>query len=159
MAAWLLADESADYSEVVRPYLTSDDIASSTLQSPSRWIMDFDQMSREPANRYPFALTIVRSSVKPERDKSDDKGFRTKWWLFGRPRVPLRAALAPLNTSFAVGRHAKRMLIAKVESRTIASDATNIFAFDDDYSVGIRMSRAHDAWAWAQSSTLETRLR
>ena len=51
------------------------------------------------------------------------------------------------------------MLIAKVESRTIASDATNIFAFDDDYSMGIRMSRAHDAWAWAQSSTLETRLR
>lgn len=101
----------------------------------------------------------MRSSVKPERDKSDDKGFRTKWWLFGRPRVPLRAALAPLNTSFAVGRHAKRMLIAKVESRTIASDATNIFAFDDDYSMGIRMSRAHDAWAWAQSSTLETRLR
>lgn len=34
-----------------------------------------------------------------------------------------------------------------------------IFAFDDDYSMGILLSRAHDAWAWAQSSTLETRLR
>ena len=33
------------------------------------------------------------------------------------------------------------------------------FAFDDDYSMGVLMSRAHDAWAWAQSSTLETRLR
>ena len=47
VAARLLTDESADYSEVVRPYLTSDDIASSTLQSPSRWIVDFDQMSIE----------------------------------------------------------------------------------------------------------------
>ncbi|MBX3088734.1 MAG: hypothetical protein KF742_09585, partial [Cryobacterium sp.] len=34
-----------------------------------------------------------------------------------------------------------------------------VFAFDDDYSMGILLSRAHDAWAWAQSSTLETRLR
>ena len=167
VAARLLADESADHSEVLRAFLTSVDIASSTLQSPSRRIVDFDQMSRESANRYTFAPTIVHSSVKLECDKSDERDFRTKWWLFGRPRVPLRAALAPLNTSFAVGSHAKRMLIAKVESRTIASDATNFFAFDDDYSMGILISRARDArawawawaWAWAQSSTLETRLR
>ncbi len=36
---------------------------------------------------------------------------------------------------------------------------TDVFAIDDDYSMGILLSRAHDAWAWAQSSTLETRLR
>jgi len=41
----------------------------------------------------------------------------------------------------------------------MASDATCVFAFDDDYSLGILMSRAHDAWAWAQSSTLKGDLR
>jgi hypothetical protein len=51
------------------------------------------------------------------------------------------------------------MFIAQVEPNTIASDATNVFAFDDDYSMGILMSRAHDAWAWAQSSTLKGDLR
>jgi hypothetical protein len=30
---------------------------------------------------------------------------------------------------------------------------------DDDYSMGVLTSRAHGAWAWAQASTLETRLR
>ena len=39
------------------------------------------------------------------------------------------------------------------------SNATVVFAFDDDYSMGVLLSRAHDAWAWARSSTLETRLR
>ena len=34
-----------------------------------------------------------------------------------------------------------------------------VFAFDDDYSMGILLSRAHDAWAWAQSSTLKGDLR
>lgn len=36
---------------------------------------------------------------------------------------------------------------------------TVVFAFDDDYAMGILMSRAHTAWAWARASTLETRIR
>ena len=51
------------------------------------------------------------------------------------------------------------MFIAWVEAWALASDATNVFAFDDDYSMGILLSRAHDAWAWAQSSTLKGDLR
>ncbi len=41
----------------------------------------------------------------------------------------------------------------------MASDATCVLAFDDDYSMGILLSRAHDAWAWARSSTLKGDLR
>lgn len=41
----------------------------------------------------------------------------------------------------------------------LASNATNIFAFDDDFSMAVLQSRAHVAWAWQQASTLETRLR
>ncbi|MFN3866228.1 MAG: type IIL restriction-modification enzyme MmeI, partial [Demequina sp.] len=39
------------------------------------------------------------------------------------------------------------------------SNLVNVFAFDDDYSMGVLLSRAHDAWAWAQSSTLKGDLR
>ena len=39
------------------------------------------------------------------------------------------------------------------------ADRKDVGAADDDYSMGILLSRAHDAWAWARSSTLETRLR
>lgn len=41
----------------------------------------------------------------------------------------------------------------------VPSNLTNVFAFEDDFSLGVLLSRAHDAWAWAQSSTLKTRLR
>ncbi|GAA1807880.1 hypothetical protein [Agromyces neolithicus] len=34
-----------------------------------------------------------------------------------------------------------------------------VFAFDDDHSMGVLLSRARDAWAWARSSTLKGDLR
>ena len=147
------------YAEIVRPYLDSDDIAEMTDQSAGRWVIDFNQRSLEQATSFSAALDILRDRVKPERDFSDDAGFRTKWWLFGRPRIPMRKALTGLSHYLAVGRHGKRMFITKVAMSTMASDATNVFAFDDDYSMGILLSRAHDAWAWAQSSTLKGDLR
>lgn len=59
----------------------------------------------------------------------------------------------------AIGRHGKRFALTWVDPATISSDATCAIAFDDDYTMGILQSSAHIAWAWHQSSTLETRLR
>lgn len=155
----LLGLDDADYAQVVRRYLTSDDIADRPHQDPSRWVIDFAQRSLEEAVQFSAAITIVRERVKPERDANDDLGFRTKWWQFGRSRPALRKAVAGLARYLAVGRHGKRMLIAWADPAVIASDATNVFAFDDDYALGVLLSTAHDAWAWSFSSTLETRLR
>ena len=155
----LLGDPAAEYRDVVRPYLTSNDIAEGIRQAPSRWIVDFAQLSLEKAAKYPRALEITRRDVKPFRETVNREGHRKKWWQFGEPRVGLRKATEPLDRYAAVGRHGKRMCIAWVDAWTMSSDATNAFAIDDDYSMGILLSRAHDAWAWARASTLETRLR
>ena len=53
----------------------------------------------------------------------------------------------------------KRYLVSWQDPSVCPSNLSVVFAFDDDYSMGILLSRTHDAWAWAQSSTLETRLR
>ncbi len=155
----LLSSDTISYRDVVRPYLTASDIADFPDQAPSRWIIDFAQRSLESATKFPAAVAIVRAEVKPFRDTVRREGHRKNWWLFGEPRVGLRKATAGLMRYAAVGRHGKRMGIAWVEPWTMASDATNVFAFDDDYSMGILLSRAHDAWAWARSSTLKGDLR
>ena len=159
VAETLLQDPSQDFRVVVRPYLTSNDIAEDPRQLPSRWIIDFAQLSLEDAARYAPALAIVRRDVKPFRDTVRREGHRKKWWQFGEPRVGLRRALRPLTRYATVGAHGKRMLIAWQEPWVLASNANMVFAFDDDYSMGILLSRAHDAWAWAQSSTLKGDLR
>ena len=159
LAHQLLADPSANYHEVIRPYLTSNDIAEDTHQAPSRWIIDFAQKPLESARKFPRALEVVDRVVRPFRLTVRREGHRKNWWLFGEPRVGLRLALQPLSRSITVGAHGKRMLLAWLDEWTLASNANMIFAFDDDYSMGVLLSKAHDAWAWAQSSTLKGDLR
>ncbi len=155
----ILARTEATYRDVIRPYLDSDDISDVPGSNPSRWIVDFASRSLEEAGRYPAALQVVRDRVKPEREGNNDKRFRDEWWKFGRPRGPLRNAVAPLPRHVASGRHGKRFLACWADPWTLASDATNVFAFDDDYSMGILTSSPHVAWAWHQSSTLGFGLR
>jgi hypothetical protein len=53
----------------------------------------------------------------------------------------------------------KRLLFAWTDEWTCPSNLTYVFAFDDDYSMGILSSFTHGAWARSRSSTLEERLR
>lgn len=159
VAESLLADPTIDYTPVVRRYLVGDDIANRVDQSPSRWIIDFDQRALEQAAKFPRALEIVRQDVRPGRERVRRENHRLKWWIFGEPRVSMRKTVKPKRRYAAVGRVGKRLLVAWFDVAVCPSDLVVVFAFDDDYSMGVLMSRAHDAWAWAQSSTLETRLR
>lgn len=155
----LLADRSADYAKVVRRYVVGDDLANRIDQSPGRWIIDFGERPLELASKFPRALAIVRETVKPKRDKVSMKSRRINWWLFGANAPGARAAISGLGRFAVVGRVGKRMLMAWQDNATCPSDLVNVFAFDDDYSMGVLLSRAHDAWAWAQSSTFKRDLR
>ena len=155
----LLARRDAEYRDVVRPYLVGEDIADDVGQRPSRWIIDFAQRPLEEAARYPVALGVVRQRVKPFRETVQRKARRERWWLFGENATGMRRALAPLTQFCAATATGKRLLLAWQEPAACPSNAGNVFAFDDDYSMGVLLSRAHDAWAWARSSTLKGDLR
>ena len=155
----LFAHDEPDYSEVVRPYLIGEDVADDPQQRPRRWIIDFDKLPLEQASRWPAALEIVRERVKPERDQANREPNRTFWWQFERPRMGMRRALAPLPRFIAANRIGKRILFTWQQPPTCPSDLVVVFAFDDDYSMGVLCSRVHRDWARAQSSTLRVDIR
>lgn len=155
----LLDRDDADYAAVVRPYLIGDDITEEPRQRPRRWIIDFAFMPLEEAMTFPVALEIVRERVKPDRDENRDEGFRRNWWRFGRPRGAMREAIAPLDRYIAGNRIGKRFLYCWADPSTCPSDLTIVFAFDDDYSIGVLTSSAHLAWAMSEASTLRVDLR
>lgn len=155
----LINDPDHDYRSIVRPYLTASDITDHPLRHASRWVIDFGLASLQEAMRYPRALAIARERVKPEREQNRRKAYRERWWLFAEPRRNLRAAVEPLPRFAATPGHAKRFGVDWFSSEVLASNATNVFAFADDYSMGILLSRAHEAWAWSQASTLKGDLR
>jgi hypothetical protein len=101
--------------------------------------------------RFPAAITIARERGKPFRNRNSDKFRREHWWLFGRPYKALRAAVVDLSRYIAAGRVGKRLLFVWCEPWACANDATYVFAFDDDYSMGVLSSFAHGAWAWAST--------
>ncbi|MBA2356974.1 MAG: class I SAM-dependent DNA methyltransferase [Actinobacteria bacterium] len=156
-AADLLERPDADYSSVVRPYLTSQDIAHRPDQTPSRWVIDFGEMSLERADQFPAAMEIVRERVRPGR--MHDAAQMRRWWLFWNPRPAMRAALAPLPRYIAGTRHGVRLHYVWVRPHVMSSDATIAFAFADTAAVGVLSSAAHLAWAWRQSSTIRTDIR
>lgn len=155
----LLARPDADYRDVVRPYLVGEDITDEPDQAPQRWIIDFANFSLEQASRYPAALTIVRERIKPERDRNARKARRERWWQFGEKAVGMRAAIDGRARWVGAIAQGKRFLPSWQECGVCPSNLTYVFAFDDDYSMGVLLSRAHDAWAWARSSTLKRDLR
>jgi hypothetical protein len=155
----LLELTDADYRKVVRPYLIGKDIAEDPRQQPRRWIIDFATRSLEEASEWPAALDIVRERVKPFRDKNRRKARREKWWLLGELVPALRAALEPLDRYIGGTATGKRLLFCWADRWTCPSNAMNVFALDDQYSMGVLCSAAHDAWAWKQSSTMRTDLR
>ncbi|MGH9091908.1 MAG: DNA methyltransferase [Acidimicrobiales bacterium] len=151
----LLARSDADYRRVVRPYLGSADIARRVRQDPSRWAIDFGVMSLEVAMRYPAALAIVRERVKPEREKNNRELYRRNWWQFAEPRPGLRRAVANLRRCVVMGAHGKRLLFSWQDTWTMGSNATMVFAFEDDYAMGVLSSRTHEVWAMSRSSTIK----
>jgi hypothetical protein len=160
------ADEAArlralddSYQEVVRPYLTASDITDDPEQRASRWTIDFGLMTLEQAMRFPDALRIVREKVRPERETNNRRSYREKWWIFAEPRTAMRAALEDAQRYAAIPGHAKRFTLVWIPADTLASNAVDVVAVDDDWSMGVLLSRGHEAWAWSRSSTLETRLR
>jgi hypothetical protein len=158
-ATALLARTDALYRSVVRPYLTGDDIANDPGQRPTRWIIDFAQLPLEAAAKYPAALAILRDRVKSVRDENARKLYRERWWQLGEPRPGMRVALGGLPRYIASLAQGKRLLLAWQEPWTCPSNLTNVFAFDDDFSMGVLSSRIHSDWAWARASTLKGDLR
>ncbi|GIJ26838.1 DNA modification methyltransferase [Micromonospora qiuiae] len=155
----LLQRREAGYREVVRPYIVSEDIADDPGQRPRRWVIDFAQQPLETAMKYPAALDLVRERVKPVRDTNNRALYRNRWWQFGEARPGMRTALAGLTRYIATGRVGKRLLLTWCEPWTCPSDLVYVFAFDDDYSMGVLSSFTHSAFAWSQSSTLKRDIR
>jgi hypothetical protein len=156
-AETLLASHDATYRDVVRPYLVGEDITDDPLARPRRYIIDFGQLPLEAAERYPAALEIVRERVKPTRDL--DPVYANSWWLLWRPRPEMRAALRGLDRFVAGVAQGKRIFFVWQDAWTCPSNLTNVFAFDDDYAIGVLSTSIHHEWARAQSSTLEDRFR
>jgi hypothetical protein len=148
--------------EVVKPYLNGEDLNSRPDLSPSRWVIDFDEMVEEEARAFPDCWRIVEERVKPERMTKDAKRYPRmvyEWWKFWNSRPELHAAIEGLSRVIAITRVSKTVMPAFVPTGMVYSDAVVVFAYDDDAHLGILSSAFHWWWAVTRASTMRTDLR
>ena len=145
--------------EVLKLSSSAGDLTDDPQGKPSRWIIDFNNMSLEDASEYKLPFEHIKSTVKPEREINRDKKARDFWWMFLRPRPEMRTAIESLACYFSIPRHSKWFIFLPAKKEWLPADSTTVVASDDFYILGILTSNIHRLWIKAQSSTLEDRTR
>lgn len=144
------------------PYLNGEDLNSHPEQQPSRWVICFHDWPLERARQYPELLKIVEERVRAEREQLSgpgDKTHREYWWQFGAYRAGMRQAIASRQRVLVRSRVSELHALAFVSKDCIFSDATVVFAFDDDYHFALLQSTVHETWLRKQASSLRTDIR
>jgi len=85
--------------------------------------------------------------------------LRDFWWRFGRPRVEMRVALAPLERFIATPHVSKHRVFAYVDRAVLPDQMLIVIARDDDTTFGILSSRFHELWSLRLGTSLEDRPR
>lgn len=146
--------------QALKKYLTGEDINQNPDQTPSRWIIDFQDWPLEKASQFKEIFSHVKKLVKPERDKVSRVRHKERWWRYGEERMGMRNKTAPLKQFIAVSRVSKYPIFVMFENNNIiAGDSTVVFASDSYEMMGILQSKMHTEWYKYQCSTFETRLR
>ncbi|MDD1471079.1 N-6 DNA methylase, partial [Dolichospermum sp. ST_sed4] len=144
---------------ILKQFLDAKDLARNPRGNPSRWIIDFNDMTLEEASNYEMIFAHIQDTVKIERENNRREVTRINWWQYGEKRPGMRKAIKNLSCYFVVPRHSKWFIFIPAEKEWLPGDSTTVIASDDFYILGILTSNVHRIWVKSQSSTLEDRTR
>jgi hypothetical protein len=131
--------------DVLRPLCNGIDL---TRRWGDRWIVDFGtRLTEEEAMLFEAPYAYVTVAVKPIALNNSDKQVAKNWWRHARPRVDMRAALAPLTRYIITAAVAKHRTFIWMHSAVLPDQATLATARADDTTFGILHSRFHELWS------------
>ncbi|WP_233514998.1 Eco57I restriction-modification methylase domain-containing protein [Marinitenerispora sediminis] len=157
--AHALIERDPKNKEVLFPYLNGKDLNSRPDSSPSRWVIDFGDLSEEQAREYREPFDIVQHAVKPFREQNKRKVYRDYWWQFAEKRPALQGAVSGLKNFFVLATVSSTALPVFVEAQIVVSHTCVVFPSDDFSVFSLLSSSVHGVWAAATGSTLKGDLR
>ena len=154
----LMASDPAN-SEVIRPFMSGEDINSNPTSKPSRFVIDFRDWSLERAVEFSEPYKIIESEVRPLRAKDKIKSRREIWWQFAVRAAGIHKSLEEAGAAVVVTVVSKYGLPVRIQSGSVISSAAAICP-DPSFSRFAQMSSTcHNAWAWQWGSTMKSDLR
>lgn len=112
------------------------------------------------ASDFPELLAIVRSKVKPYRDKDNRENYRRLWWQYGERRPGLYGAIRNLSRVLAINCGATpHMAFTFLGSRMIFAHSLVLIAREDFNMFSLLQSRVHEVWVRFLASSMKDDLR
>ena len=146
--------------DVIKQFYTASSVVDDPYNSPSEWIIDFQNWPLEQAKQYPDVIQclkkrIAKKNPSQKRNKTRSENIGS-WWQFWRTRPELRKALRGLKRYILVSRHTKFPLFIFVDAKTALSEDSTVAIASDDYAtLGVLQSKFHTDWYKFQCSTLK----
>ncbi|MBV9548149.1 MAG: class I SAM-dependent DNA methyltransferase [Alphaproteobacteria bacterium] len=138
--------------KVVKQYRNGRDL---TARPRGVLVIDlYGHTAEQVQERYPKVYQWVVEHVKPERDQNNRETYKRNWWIFGEPRVELRAALKGLNRYIVTVETEKHRMFEFLDSSVAPDNKLIAIATDDACMLGILSSRLHVTWAIAAGGWL-----
>ncbi|WP_332700942.1 class I SAM-dependent DNA methyltransferase [Devosia sp.] len=138
-------DATHDPSMAIFPHVGGSEL---TQRRRGDFVIDFYGLSQSEARqRFPASFQHVLEAVKPERDRNADKGFREKWWLFGRTRPQIRIANKDLDRYIATTRTSKHRFFQFLGCSDIANHEIIVISSADAQHLAVLSSSIHTSWA------------
>ena len=142
--------------EIIVPFVGGEDVTSSPVQEPARWVINFGIRSEEECRRrWPDLMAIVAAKVKPERMAQNDRGAKEKWWQYLRPRPELHAAIEGLKRVLVNPLYGAHLSFVFLSPPVVFANKLNVLPFDSYASFASLQNRIHEVWARRFSSTLK----
>lgn len=154
---WLSID--GKYNDVLRPYINGKDLNSRKNDSLDRYVINFNNLTEEEAERYPLAMQRVRELVKPQRDKLTRQIHEECYWKHWDKRASLYEQISKINRVLACSFVSSHLIFDFLPTGWIYSKELAVIPSDDSAEFGALQSTIHEVWARQYSSTMETRLR
>jgi hypothetical protein len=149
--------------ERIFPYIGGREFLRDPMQSPSRYVICFEDFDKRNAEKWPRLMDVLRDKVYPTRqalpDKSYNKRLKARWWLWEsfsrdlfdrcmtRPRMLMHANLGP------------HMAFGFIRTPIIVGKPHVVFDIQDYARFAVLQSRVHEVWVRFFGSSLEDRLR
>lgn len=150
-------------STCLQPFLGGEEVNSSPVQKHERFAITFGSNPLEYAQQFPVLLEIVRTRVKPERDRALDHGpgkhGKKFWWQFTLRADPLYRAINDLSRCIVTAITTAHLAFSFQPIMQVFSHSLVVFAFDSFSAFCCLQSRTHEAWAFLLSSYLGQTLR
>lgn len=164
------------YADVLKPFLTSDDLVGNHNSKPSRYVIDFSGKDQLQAAKYEQLFKRIQAGALPTRQAAAEKeagrnrelaaigkrgnqhhaNFLKRWWQMSYARTELMGELSHMSRYIVCGQVTKRPIFDFVSPTISPNAALTVFTHEDDYTFGVLQSTIHWKWFDARCSTIKS---